>query len=178
MKLGNLILIIGSSMLLAACAVTVQDEVAEDQNERPYMQNTNIENVNTQASPYQYMHQSKEEANNPQTNVATSNEKIPPQLKAKRPKISQIQPAPTENTANVEQQSLVIDNTPKEAPVVHVLNNWKPNEAQMIRGNELIAGLQKDIGRKPNSDEMQQRLKTHMGLSDAQSQQLITLLGY
>ncbi len=63
------------------------------------------------------------------------------------------------------------------APAAPVLSNWQPNEALLIRSNELIAGLQRDIGRKPNNTEMQQRLQTHMGLSAAQAQQVITVLG-
>lgn len=173
MKLSKLIFILGSSFLLAACSATIQDEMAEDQTARPYMQNTSIDNVNTDASPYQYMHQTKEEATQPVTNVAQPNTSAPPTLKTKRPKISQIQTTTTESTTVTDTN--IVQN--QEIPVTNVLSDWKPNEAQLIRGHELIAGLQRDIGGKPNMLEMQQRIKTHMGLSEVQSQQLIMALG-
>lgn len=183
MKLGNLIFIVSSSIVLVSCGVSVNDEMGEAQEEsRPYMQNTNIENVDTQASPYQYMHQSKEESAPATTAIAEPNPSPTlPTLKAKRSKISRIQTTPTESTPIADNsatanQNLSIDNAPKDVPVTNILSNWHPNEAQVIRGKELIAGLQRDIGHQPNTTEMQQRLKTHMGLSDLQSQHLITIL--
>lgn len=55
--------------------------------------------------------------------------------------------------------------------------NWQPNEALIIRGNELLSGLQREIGKKPTVNEMQKRLQTHMGLSAPQAQQLLGVLG-
>lgn len=55
--------------------------------------------------------------------------------------------------------------------------NWQPNEALLIRGNELLNGLQKEQGKKPSIAEMQKRLQSHMGLSAAQAMQVITALG-
>ncbi len=58
-----------------------------------------------------------------------------------------------------------------------IVETWQPNEALIIRGKQLIIGLQRDIGREPNVGEMQQRLQTHMGLSLAQAQKLMAELG-
>lgn len=55
--------------------------------------------------------------------------------------------------------------------------NWQPNEALLIRGNELLNGLQKEQGKRPSIAEMQKRLQSHMGLSAVQAMQLITALG-
>ncbi len=67
---------------------------------------------------------------------------------------------------------------PSVAPVIaKPQSNWTPNEVHLIRGNELISGLQRDIGRKPTQVEMQQRLQTHMGLSAPQAERVIATLG-
>lgn len=83
---------------------------------------------------------------------------------------------PTETVVAIETPAP----TPTAPPVQTVAapkNNWIPNEVHLIRGNELISGLQRDIGRKPTPLEMQQRLQTHMGLSASQANQVIATLG-
>lgn len=67
--------------------------------------------------------------------------------------------------------------TPPAPVIAEPKSNWIPNEVHLIRGNELISGLQRDIGRKPTLLEMQQRLQTHMGLSAPQANQVIATLG-
>lgn len=62
-------------------------------------------------------------------------------------------------------------------PIHKEASNWQPNEVQLIRGNEIITGLQREIGRKPAAKEMQQRLQSHLGLSESQAQQVISSLG-
>lgn len=74
----------------------------------------------------------------------------------------------------IEQPAILITE-PVNAPTP-VISNWKPNEVHLIRGAELINGLQRDLARKPNVAEMQQRLQSHMGLSESQAQQVISHL--
>ena len=59
----------------------------------------------------------------------------------------------------------------------NAVSKWQPNEGHILRGNELMIGLQREIGRQPTVTEMQNRLRTHMGLSAAQAQKLIATLG-
>ncbi len=59
----------------------------------------------------------------------------------------------------------------------NIQNTWQPNEGILIRSNELLFGLQKELGKKPSVAEMQKRLQTHMGLTAAQAQTVITELG-
>lgn len=61
-------------------------------------------------------------------------------------------------------------------PKTTELSKWQPNEVHLIRGNELISGLQRELGRKPNIDEMRKRVQSHMGLSAAQAQNLVEVL--
>jgi hypothetical protein len=86
--------------------------------------------------------------------------------------------SPTEVvTAEIPEQPIA---TPAPAPITAIATpktNWIPDEVHLIRGNELISGLQRDIGRKPTTLEMQQRLQTHMGLSALQADKVITTLG-
>lgn len=76
--------------------------------------------------------------------------------------------------------------TPAEQPVTLPLptsnpnvatSNWQPNEALLIRSNELLSGLHKELGKKPTEAQMQQRLQTHMGVNATQAQQIIAALG-
>lgn len=87
----------------------------------------------------------------------------------------------TRRTATTVQPSPTPDPTPLDTPVATVVTapkgTWMPNEVHLIRGNEIIEGLQRDIGRKPTLMEMQQRLQTHMGLSAPQADQIIATLG-
>ena len=77
------------------------------------------------------------------------------------------------------QHAAVLESTSPTNPPQQVTNlNWQPNEGHLIRGNELIGGLQRDIGRKPSATEMQSRLQSHMGLSATQAQKVIAALGY
>ncbi len=59
----------------------------------------------------------------------------------------------------------------------NVASQWQPNEALLIRSTELIAGLQRELGKKPSPTEMQQRLQTHMGLTATQAQTVISVIG-
>ncbi|HSX21104.1 MAG TPA: hypothetical protein VLG38_08305 [Gammaproteobacteria bacterium] len=107
---------------------------------------------------------------NEHLNIVPSNAESKPLkiVQPKRPKLEQIaQPAP------------IAAPVPEQAPSTAAAPsaNWQPNEALIIRGRELLTGLQKEIGKKPSITEMQKRLKTHMGLSAEQSQQLIAILG-
>lgn len=87
----------------------------------------------------------------------------------------------TANLAPEKAPAEIISPAPQLAPPQQVAQpapaNWQPNEALLIRGNELLNGLQKEQGKKPSIAEMQKRLQSHMGLSAAQAMQLITALG-
>jgi hypothetical protein len=56
-------------------------------------------------------------------------------------------------------------------------NHWQPNEVLVMRGAELIKGLQRELGRQPTDSEKQNRLQTHMGISGLQAQKVIERLG-
>lgn len=87
--------------------------------------------------------------------------------------------APSPNLIDAPPGNTVKSAITLQAPVAaaSVPNNWQPNEVHLIRANELITGLQCEIGRKPNKTEMLQRLKSHMGLSIPQAEQVISNLG-
>ena len=95
--------------------------------------------------------------------------------------VSKPQPKINNNAPNV-----AIAPAPIEQPVTLPLpssnpnvatSNWQPNEALLIRSNELISGLHKELGKKPTTAQMQQRLQTHMGLNPVQAQTIIAALG-
>ncbi len=81
-------------------------------------------------------------------------------------KVASIPAAATEVPATTPPPAIEIK------PQARELSSWQPNEGHLIRGNELISGLQREIGRKPTTAEMRARLKSHMGLSAAQAEKL------
>jgi hypothetical protein len=78
-------------------------------------------------------------------------------------------------TYNQEQAARQVANA--AAPAAAANHNWQPNEGQLVRGGELVMGLQREIGRQPSSGEMQNRLQSHMGLSSAQATKVLEELG-
>ena len=83
--------------------------------------------------------------------------------------------APSPNLIDLPPENTVKSTITVQAPVAApVPDNWQPNEVHLIRANELITGLQREIGRRPNKTEMLQRLKSHMGLSIPQAEQVIS----
>lgn len=106
-----------------------------------------------------------------QTIVAPA-KKIRPIVKKEIAIVEPVEPQITVETPTVAITEATIAPIAATKPV----SNWQPNEVHLIRGTELINGLQRDLGRKPNAIEMQQRLQSHMGLSDLQAQQVISHL--
>jgi len=93
--------------------------------------------------------------------------------KIRRPKV-----LPTDQpTATPGAQEAPVTTNQPAAVIPDTSSTWQPNEAHLARGGELILGLQHDMGKQPSVNDMQSRLQTHMGLSSAQAQKLITTLG-
>lgn len=174
MRLGLVILTITNSLLLSACAGT-KTEFQFGNTVPPASSSTHNDLGNTQE--------------NTKMNVLAPTAAIEPQnvtleplpqepVKVVQPK--RIKPNPTVATLNVapeatEPAAATLPTT--LAPAAPVISNWQPNEALLIRSNELIYGLQKELGKKPSTGEMQKRLQSHMGLSAMQAQQVIAALG-
>lgn len=81
-----------------------------------------------------------------------------------------------ETTATAPKNTISPPTTVKQEQEV-ATTTWQPNEALLIRGTELLSGLQRELGKKPTVLQMQNRLQTHMGLNIAQSNQLIAQVG-
>ena len=58
------------------------------------------------------------------------------------------------------------------------VSNWQPNEGHLMRGKELIKGLQRALGRQATAEEMQKRLQSHMGISSTQAMIILHKLGF
>lgn len=109
----------------------------------------------------------------PRTAVAPTT--TPPSSSIAEPTSTDVAVVTTEISTTQEPAPIL---TPAAPPTIaEPKSNWTPNEVHLIRGNELISGLQRDIGRKPTLSEMQQRLQTHLGLSASQANQVIATLG-
>lgn len=111
--------------------------------------------------------------NTPDIAIATPPISVEETIQVAKPKPTvrrvMVVPPPNEPVAATE----IIPEPPKST----LKSDWVPNEVHLIRGNELIKGLQKDLARQPTLSEMQQRLQTHMGLSAPQADQVIATLG-
>lgn len=119
-----------------------------------------------------------------QENIAPAVKAAPKVAKPKVliPKVNTNEIASTEPASNVPTTALA-PATPAPATALAapataaVKNDWQPNEALLIRSNELLFGLQKELGKKPTVAEMQKRLQSHMGLTATQAQVVIAALG-
>lgn len=171
MKLGILAITITSSILLIACK-NVDVEVEQPLPSETSQMHNDWGNMyeNTQMNVLAPLSKNTETTEE-KAIAETEPVQIPAPVKKPRIKSSttaSIPPAPATAPA---------PSSPQMAQTLPPQQDWQPNEALLIRGNELITGLQRDIGRKPNLTEMQQRLQTHMGLSAPQAQQVIAVLG-
>lgn len=170
MSIVRLILATSSSILLTACVTFGQPPYAQNENPMSpdplYAEDPTKIPVKMEPAVNQDDESASTQAPQP----------APKKVKACPKKVS------TSSTSNIaplpapESSVQMVKQEPPAQPAP-TLSNWQPNEALIIRGHELITALQRDIGRKPNVSEMQQRLQTHMGLSAAQAQQLIVTLG-
>lgn len=171
MNIVRLILAGASSILLTACVTFGQPPYAQNENPMSpdplYAEDPTKIPVKMEPA----VNQDSDETTNAQTTQPAPKKVKACPKKTNTNATSSITPLPApESTVQMVKQEPI-------AQPVPTLSNWQPNEALIIRGHELITALQRDIGRKPNASEMQQRLQTHMGLSAAQAQQLIVTLG-
>lgn len=161
MRVGTLTIAIISSVLLCSCTET------KFQFGQPYetgVMHDDLGNVheNTQLDPLIPISGNTQPSKTPEdepTKIA--------QPRKPRPKVQTSAP---ENIASDSPRTITNNQALSS-------NNWQPNEALLIRGTELIHGLQRELGKKPSPNEMQQRLQSHMGLSNTQAQILLSTLG-
>lgn len=160
MKSGLLVLAITSCIGLNACTMVDPDTI--EKQDPPVLS----ENVQPEPTITTIVAEPEIPAATP---VTVPKKKLRPIAAAPASEITNTtSTAPTPTTP-------IVEPTPAPAPV---LSTWQPNEAYLFRGQELISGLQRDMGRQPSQQEMLQRLQTHMGLSAAQAQQIIATLGF
>ncbi len=56
-------------------------------------------------------------------------------------------------------------------------NNWQPNDGHIVLAGEIVMNQQRELGRRPSVQEMQQKLQALMGLSAAQASTIIDEMG-
>lgn len=154
MRIGILSIII-SSLVLTACQKT---QLQFGQPDATPVMHDNLGNVRE----------------NMQLEPLAPISKTAPKQKAK----TQLSAKPSvETTATAPKNPISPPATVKQEQEVATTTTWQPNEALLIRGTELLLGLQSELGKKPTILQMQNRLQTHMGLNMAQANQLIAQVG-
>ncbi len=180
MRSGNLVitltcLLAPSLLILSACTATVDpgmhNDIAYSQNAIPG-QSVGVTSFPQPVEPVilnepDVIENKSEPSPSVDTGSSAQQSKIETKRRKPRNELATVAPsitkAPEVSNAAVAQ--------PSAQPT-----NWKPSQILLIRGNELIGGLQKEIGRKPNKEEMLKRLQSHMGLSSDQAQAVIASL--
>lgn len=154
MKIGILSIII-SSLVLTACQKT---QLQFGQPDATPVMHDNLGNVRE----------------NMQLEPLAPISKTAPKQKAQ----TQLSAKPqAETTATAPKNPIPAPTTVQQEQQQEVATTWQPNEALLIRGTELLLGLQSELGKKPSMLQMQNRLQTHMGLNTAQANQLIAHVG-
>ena len=149
-----------TSLVLSGCATTVEttDEYLAPANEavtdgnwnnRTEYQHYEAKKEQKKTDQNHAEQQERKESQNKQTNTETTRKKLYPT----KPPMYSATPSPT-------------------------VSNWQPNEGHLMRGKELIKGLQRALGRQATAEEMQKRLQSHMGISSTQAMIILHKLGF
>lgn len=165
MKFGFVAIMLVSMISLSACTKT---EFEFGQSNKTAVMHDSMGNVreNMQLEPLAPISENKE------TPIMES-----PATQIVQPKLPKIQPTPKSTISRKNEEQVPFKQDQPPINPINLQDDWHPNEALIIRGSELLIGLQKELGTKPDDLQKQQRLQSHMGLTSSQATKLILEIG-
>jgi hypothetical protein len=179
MRTSNLVITLTSMLALSACTANVgssmHNDIAYQQNAIP-AQSVGVTTFPQPVDPVLINEPDyQKDKTEPSPPLDTTDQQS--NLGTKKRRINKEIAAVATDAAQLPANAVAPTPTAPTTTTAPIASNWKPNEILLLRGNELIAGLQKEIGHKPSAEEMQKRLQSHMGLNAEQAQGVIASLG-